>query len=242
MEAFKPSVEVQSGTNVTVQDKPAIDMQETAFIFAKSLSKLLKATEEEKYNVPEPETPVIEQALPPTLPEAGEVATEEVVTERPIKSIIADTSLPIEAKAFLDTISVYESPDYNVIVGSGKYGAPATFSDYSMHPNVIGMRTIKGPSTAAGRYQIVYSTWKELQENYPGRFKDFSPISQDRAAWQYAQDIYKARTGVSLLEDLQAGNIKKARMALRKIWIGLGKAGEEDVSKTYGRSLKRYQE
>jgi muramidase (phage lysozyme) len=51
-------------------------------------------------------------------------------------------------KAFLDTIQWAEGGAPNRIVG-GK-----TFSDLSRHPNIVGLRTAKGPSTAAGSYQI----------------------------------------------------------------------------------------
>ena len=134
---------------------------------------------------------------------------------------------------------MYEAKDYDIIVGEGKYGAPAKFSDYSKHPNVIGMRTSAGPSTAAGRYQIIYSTWKELQKNYPGQFKDFNPATQDRAAWRYAQDVYKQRTGRDLSEALRSGNIKTVQKNLKKIWIGFGL--DKNVAENYAKSLGRYQ-
>ena len=140
----------------------------------------------------------------------------------------------------LDPVTtMYEAKDYDIIVGEGKYGAPAKFSDYSKHPNVIGMRTSAGPSTAAGRYQIIYSTWKELQKNYPGQFKDFNPATQDRAAWRYAQDVYKQRTGRDLSEALRSGNIKTVQSTLKKIWIGFGL--DKNVAENYAKSLGRYQ-
>jgi muramidase (phage lysozyme) len=59
-------------------------------------------------------------------------------------------------KAFLDTIQWAEGGAPNRIVG-GK-----TFSDLSRHPNIVGLRTAKGPSTAAGSYQITGTNDRRL--------------------------------------------------------------------------------
>lgn len=76
-------------------------------------------------------------------------------------------------KAFLDTIAWAEGGRYNNIFGG------STFSDYSRHPN---RRVTAGgyTSTAAGRYQFLYSTWNGIS-NILG-LRDFSPHSQDLAA------------------------------------------------------------
>lgn len=241
METYKPIIEEPAGTNVTLEKPPVPDFSSNALIFARSLSRLLEEAKEDKVEVPEADIKPVETPLPPKI----DLKTDEVkppVQERaPRRRVetVTDTSLPTEAKAFLDTIARYESRDYDIIVGEGMYGAPGKFTDYSKHPNVIGMRTIEGPSTAAGRYQFVYSTWKELQEKYPGQFTDFSPMTQDRAAWRYAQDVFKQRTGKDLSEALRTGNIKTVQNALRKIWIGFGL--DKDVIGTYTKALGRYQ-
>lgn len=76
-------------------------------------------------------------------------------------------------RAFLDGIAWAEGANYNTLYGSG------TFSDYSRHPNrriTAGAYT----STAAGRYQFLYSTWIGIQRELG--LPDFSPRSQDIGA------------------------------------------------------------
>lgn len=246
MEAFKPVIDDTAGTNVTVEAPPVPDFSENALVFARSLSRLLEEVKKEKVDVPQGDTvpvnvplptPVGETATGEDVPSAATVATP-VRTSGRVETVV-DTSLPLEAKAFLDTISRYEARDYDVIVGEGKYGAPPKLTDYSKHPNIIGMRTAAGPSTAAGRYQFVYSTWRELQKRYPGQFTDFNPVTQDRAAWRYAQDVFKQRTGQDLTEALRSGNIKTVQRTLKNIWIGFGL--DKDVAGTYAKAVGRYQ-
>lgn len=127
-----------------------------------------------------------------------------------------------EISAFLNTIAEAEgtnsSKGYNIIVGLGKAGAPAYFSDYSQHPNIIGLRTSKGPSTAAGRYQIVNKTWRMLVKNNP-ELKDFSPDSQDKAAWILAQYDYRKKWGRDLGTDLK-NNVTEYLPSLKTTWEG----------------------
>lgn len=108
--------------------------------------------------------------------------------------------LPPEALAFLDAISGPESRGkYNV-----RYGG-AHFSDYTDHPRThktIGSGPHKGrTSSAAGRYQITETTWDHVIQ--PAlHLPDFSPESQDKAAWYLAQKDY----GGDLLGDLKTGD------------------------------------
>lgn len=117
---------------------------------------------------------------------------------------ITSPSLPIEARALLDTISGkgLEGATYDTIVGGGK------FTDYTQHPNKVGIVTNNGPSTAAGRYQITGTTWRELQKTHPD-LTDFSPENQDKAAWYLAQERYSKETkGRKLNDDLKSGDPK----------------------------------
>lgn len=118
--------------------------------------------------------------------------------------------LPPEAHTLLNAIASTESPGYNVINGGEK------FSSYADHPR---RRGAGGESTAAGRYQFVKGTWDRAAKALG--LTDFSPASQDRAAWWLAQQDYKARTGRDLLPDMQAGDMERVRRGLSDTWKGL---------------------
>ena len=107
---------------------------------------------------------------------------------------------------FLGFLGESEGADYNVIIG-GK-----TFEDYSKHPNVIGLRTKEGPSTAAGKYQITKSTY----DTYAPKLgiKDFSPESQDKIALALIKDK-------GALKDVESGDYLTAINKLGGTWASL---------------------
>ncbi|HMN70579.1 MAG TPA: glycoside hydrolase family protein, partial [Rhodoblastus sp.] len=133
------------------------------------------------------------------------------------KLYVDPAGLPEEGRALLTAIAGDESPDYNVMYGGGR------FNGYADHPRIpVPIRS--GPnvgktSTAAGKYQFIEGTW-DAQAQKQG-LKDFTPISQDKAAWGEAQDVYKAKTGRDLTEDLKAGKINEAARALAGTWTSL---------------------
>lgn len=140
-----------------------------------------------------------------------------------VSNKVSDPSIPEQGQALLNLIAMHESAgDYNVIVGQGKAipGTPGSFESYAEHPRVVGMRTSAGPSTAAGRYQITATTWDYLRSKYPD-LVDFSPVSQDRAAWRLAQTDYSKRTGRDLLQDLSTGQTQFVKQALKRTWTSL---------------------
>lgn len=246
MALLKPTISQEDGmTNLTPVTQDTSGMQDSVMAFAKALSSLMDNIKTDTATIqtpevvsgdPTPAEPIVQDR--PQYYTDADAAAAGVTTSTGRVRTVTDTSLPTEAKAFLDTIARYESPAYDVIVGQGKYGAPAKFTDFSRHPNIIGMRTVDGPSTAAGRYQFVNKTWRYLQQQYPGQFMDFSPLTQDRAAWRYAQDVYKQRTGRDLLTTLRAGNIQDVKQRLANIWIGFGL--DRDVVGTYTQALRNY--
>jgi muramidase (phage lysozyme) len=127
----------------------------------------------------------------------------------------------------LAAISSTESPGYDVMYGGGK------FTDYSNHPHA--RQTHGGISSdAAGKYQFLGSTWDEQQKKYG--YKDFSPESQDEAAWNYAKDIYARKTGNADLEEALASNdparVNAAAAILNQTWTSL--PGGKEQSKGYG--------
>jgi len=141
----------------------------------------------------------------------------------------ASKDLPPEQRALLDTIAVgsgsgsnyWESDGYDRIVGKG-----GRITDFSAHPNKVGIRTSAGPSTAAGRYQFTATTWNSVVPQYnkvnpENPITDFSPEAQDKAALFLAQRDYARRTGRDLYADLanpppQIGQLLK---------VGLGGSG-----------------
>jgi muramidase (phage lysozyme) len=119
------------------------------------------------------------------------------------------TGIPREGYALLDVIADTESDDaYNVMYGD-RPGRRRRFESFADHPQqyfLIERGPNKGKKTsAAGKYQFVYSTWKEARDAL--KLPDFGPSSQDRAAWWKAQAVYKGATdGRDLLTDLRSGD------------------------------------
>jgi len=125
--------------------------------------------------------------------------------------------------AFLDTIATSEigaallanSDDgYNVLVGSTPE-RPLLFSSYAAHPNVLN-RQIPVPSTAAGRYQILFRWWRIYQAQM--KLPDFGPVSQDRYALQQLREH-------GALPLIDAGRFREAVAKVSNVWASLPGAG-----------------
>lgn len=224
-ELYKPQLTDESsgmreGSAVTAQGIPVEtpDLSTALEGLGKAISSLV-----DRY---QPVQPIEEQinnfnsSISSSLPNVENVVDYGVPVSS-VTSPVGDWVTP-EIAAFLNTISEAEgtasSKGYNMIVGLGKAGAPAYFSDFSKHPNIIGLRTSKGPSTAAGRYQIVNRTWRGLVAKYP-ELKDFSPDSQDKAAWILAQEDYRKKWGRDLASDLK-NNVTEYLPSLKTTWEG----------------------
>ena len=110
-------------------------------------------------------------------------------------NLAADRSLSPEARALLDTISGPESRGQYNIINGGRH-----FDDMSRHPNWINPST---DSSAAGRYQMLGSTWRNAQQAAHGQAPDYTPVSQDRGAWALAQQVYRQKTGGDLASALR---------------------------------------
>ncbi len=144
------------------------------------------------------------------------------VSQEKIKEVIGvtDTSLPPEARSFLNAIAEIEGGTYTNRYGGGEIPDP------NQHP--MSTVTVDGvPSSASGRYQINTDTWSDITKANKG-ITDFSPANQDKAAWWLAQKRYKSNTtnkknpeGRDLLSDLQAGNTDFIKPALEKTWAAL---------------------
>jgi len=159
---------------------------------------------------------VFEALSPETVEAPPDILAEETVEEFVPVPATSDSGLSPFAQGFLDTISSAEGTGggYDIIVGGKK------FTDYSMHPNVVGFVGKEGPSTAAGKYQITKQTWDEYSKKLD--LTDFSPTSQDIAAFDLAKYRYKKYTkGRDLELDLSYGNYRYLREALQDTWTGI---------------------
>lgn len=111
--------------------------------------------------------------------------------------------------AFLDVLALSErtahDPDngYRTIVGH------RLFTSYANHPGV-STQTKYGRSDAAGRYQFLGRTWRNL--GGVAKYGDFGPISQDRAALDLAH---------SVLPLIDRGEIITAVERVNGIWTSL---------------------
>lgn len=110
-------------------------------------------------------------------------------------------------RAFMEAIKKAEGGAPNRIVGRG-----GTFSDFSKHPNKVGIRTAAGPSTAAGSYQITATTWRGVSKALG--LPDFSEPSQILAALE----LFRRTGGVA---KLQRGDFAGAVKAAGNEWQSL---------------------
>lgn len=145
----------------------------------------------------------------------------------------ASTDMNPVQRGFLDTLAGPESGGRYDIKNGG-----STFSGFQQFPSGVGPG---GSSSASGRYQFTEGTWKELQRKYPGTLTDFSPKSQDAAAWLLASDRYRAATGGGDLEDdLRAGKTAQIAKALGPTWPSLpGGSQSHQTQATFDAAIKR---
>lgn len=98
--------------------------------------------------------------------------------------------------------------------------------DLSRHPNIVGLQTKDGPSTAFGRYQITKSTYDDIAPKLG--IKDMSPASQDKMA------VYLMKRA-GALDDVVAGRFGNAIDKLGGTWASL-------PSSKYNQSKKSWAE
>lgn len=114
-------------------------------------------------------------------------------------------------RAFLRAIRLGEGTSdargYRRLVGGGE------FSSYIDHPNrLVAIQRYGVKSTAAGAYQIIHRTWKNLSLQYG--FGDFSPSSQDEAAVALVREK-------GALDDVIAGRVETAVAKCAPVWASL---------------------
>lgn len=141
-------------------------------------------------------------------------------------------------RALMRTISASEANDpqpYSILYG-GRH-----VSNLSRHPQQC-MTIVSGPnrgncSTAAGRYQMLNTTWEEKANRYhpqPSRFifwesYSFEPKFQDAVVYAWLSD--SQAWGTDIPELLQQGKLERVFRRLSGTWTSLG-YGIEDNSTT----------
>ncbi len=141
--------------------------------------------------------------------------------------------------AFLDMISHSEGTStighkdgYDVIVGSTK-SKIIRIDSFDDHPRVTVQLSAALWSSAAGRYQIIFSTWARLKATL--NLKDFSPAAQDAAAIQLLREC-------GALPLIDAGKITDAIDSCSKIWASLPGAGYSQHENTFSDLLYAYKQ
>jgi muramidase (phage lysozyme) len=165
----------------------------------------------------------------------GNLLTSE--PELPVKDLLfryANASLVMQdgdpyLRTLMRMISASESNDrqpYSLIYGGGRA------KNLEKHPNVCA--NIKaGPntgncSTAAGRYQMLNTTWAEKARRYKAeergwpwdRHYSFSPLQQDLVMYKWLND--PKAWGMDLAAELRKGNVEVVRKRLSGTWTSLG--------------------
>lgn len=120
----------------------------------------------------------------------------------------------------LDHIASGEASRYNELYGGG------SFDNFADHPRQSIPLGDGRYTTAAGRYQFLSSTWDDEAKRLG--LRDFSPTSQDAAAWDLASRTYQNATGESLLDAARAGKIDWR--ALGSQWTSLANSGAPQSS------------
>jgi len=132
-------------------------------------------------------------------------------------------------RALMRTISASEASSkrpYSILYG-GKH-----VQDLSRHPEIC-VTIVNGPnkgncSTAAGRYQLINTTWYQIAPKYhPRPMKlmfwtsySFEAEYQDKVVYQWLKDNRVWRTDINQL--LRQGKLKKVLQVLSPTWTSLG--------------------
>lgn len=185
----------------------------------------------------------------------ADVALEAVAYKNKIKTAKATslarpaggmqaTNLPPIAGGILNAIAVPESGGRYDIRYGGAAGAQKVNS-FADHPR-IGAVIASGPhagqkSTASGKYQFIDSTWDAAARG--AGVTDFSPASQDRAGWYWAQKTIQEITGKTVNELVSSGDFKAIKRALGTQWEGVKKMSFDQFMEAFtdgGQSLADY--
>lgn len=151
------------------------------------------------------------------VPSWAQGSTKPVATSQP-----GMNNPDANVRKFLNFLSKAEGAGYNTIVG-GK-----TFTDFSRHPNVVGVTTKDGPSTAAGAYQITGTTYKRVANKLG--ITDFSEASQDKIAIELLREK-------GAYDDVSQGNWQGAINKIGGTWASLPSSPYGQTKRTMEWSL-----
>lgn len=107
------------------------------------------------------------------------------------------------------------------------YGG-ASITDLRRHPNrCIAIRP-GWCSTAAGRYQLLSTTWSEKVRRYHPRpdTADFSPVSQDAVVYHWLRD--PSAWNLDIAAALRRGELTLVLRELSSTWTSLGYGAESN--------------
>lgn len=149
----------------------------------------------------------------------------------------ASSNMPSYQLAFLNAIADGES--------NGAYDVRYTpqggtrFDPANGHPRTFEATNDGRKSSAAGRYQFTWTTWKGLA----GEDTPFTPENQDHYAWKLAVQDYNRNTGRDLSADLQSGMpVDQVMSELGGTWRAFtNRSALPNYARTYADSLARYQ-
>jgi len=160
--------------------------------------------------------------------------SDSVKDDRSVPSLVMKGGNPY-IRALMRTISTSEAKDSNpyTLIYGGKH-----ISDLSRHPNQC-ITIVSGPhegecSTAAGRYQMLTSTWLEKVQKYhsknskslTGNSYRFSPQFQDEVVYAWLNDHHAWGADIATL--LKQGKVEQVLKLLSGTWTSLGYGTENN--------------
>lgn len=142
-------------------------------------------------------------------------------------------------KAFLDAIAACEGTGdrYDALFGYTPRNGRVFDNGYATHPNIkVPFTQTDGAtnySTAAGRYQIIFPTFKRLQLKLGT--KDFSPTTQDTMAAELIADA-------GAMAAVKDGDFQTAVDRCAEVWASLPASTYPQPKRTLEFALNAYRE
>lgn len=148
---------------------------------------------------------------------------------------IANRDLPPVAAGILAVIAKRESGGrYDIQYDGGSGSRIGSFVDHPRTYTTITSGPNKGKkSSASGRYQFIESTWDAAARG--AGVSDFSPASQDAAAWYWAQKTFAEHTAgqKTLSQAVADGDWSTIKEALGSQWEGVKHMSEAEMAEAF---------